>query len=193
VRGLCCGTPWKSKGLTRGYEVMAASVLPAVRQASDDGVLPVVLDASSCVDGLREMLAETALDVPVLDAVEFVAEKVLPHLRVEPSDEPLVVHPTCSGERGGSTAALLQIAESISRDVIIPTGWGCCAFAGDRGLLHPELTASATRREAARVRQSTATAYASHNRTCEIGMTKATGRPYQHVLQLLARALAPAG
>jgi D-lactate dehydrogenase len=169
---------------------MAAKVVPAVRTASGDERLPVVLDASSCVEGLREMLAERAPDVPVLDAVEFVAQHVLPHVQVKPSDEPLVVHPTCSGERGGTTAALLQIAEALSREVVVPTGWGCCAFAGDRGLLHPELTAAATRREAEQVRASTATAYASHNRTCEIGMTKATGRPYRHVLQLLARAVA---
>ncbi len=30
-----------------------------------------------------------------------------------------------------------------------PDDWGCCAFAGDRGMLHPELTASATAAEAA--------------------------------------------
>ena len=28
-------------------------------------------------------------------------------------------------------------------------------------------------------------AYASSNRTCEIGMKRATGRPYQHILELL--------
>ena len=31
-------------------------------------------------------------------------------------------------------------------------------------------------------------AYASLNRTCELGMTEATGRPYRHVLQHLEAA-----
>lgn len=62
------------------------------------------------------------------------------------------------------------------------------AFAGDRGLLHPELTASATAAEAASV--PVATAYASLNRTCELGMTRATGRSYRHVLELLAEVIA---
>ena len=68
----------------------------------------------------------------------------------------------------------------------MPLNWGCCAFAGDRGMLHPELTASATMREAAEVAQIDAELHASCNRTCEVGMSRATGRDYRHVLELLA-------
>ena len=67
----------------------------------------------------------------------------------------------------------------------MPAAAACCGFAGDRGMLHPELTASATRAEAAEVEGVVADAYASCNRTCELGMTRATGRPYQHILELL--------
>ena len=67
----------------------------------------------------------------------------------------------------------------------MPDDWGCCGFAGDRGMLHPELTASATAREASEVAGGTFDAYASCNRTCEIGMTRATGHPYQHILEVL--------
>jgi D-lactate dehydrogenase len=70
--------------------------------------------------------------------------------------------------------------------VNVPVDWGCCAFAGDRGMLHPELTAAATRPEAAEVARLDASAHASCNRTCELGMTRATGKPYRHVLELLA-------
>ena len=89
----------------------------------------------------------------------------------------------------GSTAALVRIAEFVSESVTVPDAWGCCAFAGDRGLLHPELTASATAPEAAEVAALAApagTAYVSSNRTCEIGMTRATGEEYRHVLEVLA-------
>jgi D-lactate dehydrogenase len=74
---------------------------------------------------------------------------------------------------------------------VVPGAWGCCAFAGDRGLLHPELTASATAREAAEIATRTFAAYASSNRTCEIGMSRATGQPYVHVLELLEQATRP--
>jgi D-lactate dehydrogenase len=69
--------------------------------------------------------------------------------------------------------------------MVIPADWGCCGFAGDRGMLHPELTASATAPETAELGETQYDAYVSSNRTCEIGMTRATGRPYRHVLELL--------
>ncbi len=78
------------------------------------------------------------------------------------------------------------MARAVADDVTVPLDWGCCAFAGDRGMLHPELTASATRPEAAEVAALGADAHASCNRTCELGMTRATGSPYRHVLELLA-------
>ena len=55
-------------------------------------------------------------------------------------------------------------------------------------MLHPELTASATAREAAEVGERGFAAYASTNRTCEIGMSRATDRTYRHILELLEEA-----
>ncbi|MCL2783641.1 MAG: (Fe-S)-binding protein, partial [Propionibacteriaceae bacterium] len=70
--------------------------------------------------------------------------------------------------------------------VDVPVDGGCCAFAGDRGMLHPELTKGATRAESAEVAKLGATAHASCNRTCELGLTRATGVPYRHILEILA-------
>jgi len=86
----------------------------------------------------------------------------------------------------GLNPALSRVAAAVADEVHVPLDWGCCAFAGDRGMLHPELTASATAREAAEVRALDADAHASCNRTCELGMTRATGKEYRHVLELLA-------
>ena len=58
-------------------------------------------------------------------------------------------------------------------------------------MLHPELTAAATAAEAATVKENTSTAYVSTNRTCEIGMARATGKPYRHVLELLNEVTDP--
>ena len=73
----------------------------------------------------------------------------------------------------------------LSDDVFVPPSAACCGFAGDRGFLHPELTEAATQEEAAEVRDRAFDAHVSTNRTCEIGMERATGRPYVHVVQLL--------
>ena len=53
---LCCGTPWRSKGMKAGYAEMAKRVLPALWAASGQGELPIVCDAASCTEGLRQML-----------------------------------------------------------------------------------------------------------------------------------------
>ena len=186
---LCCGTPWKSKGHRGGHARMRELVVPALREATDGGRLPVVVDASSCAQGLATLVADECFRV--LDAVAFVAQRVAPHLSVTRPVPSVVVHPTCSGTELGSTEALLALARAASAQVDVPTAWGCCAFAGDRGLLHPELTAAATAGEAAEVLARGDRAeevYVSSNRTCELGMTRATGRPYRHVLELLDEA-----
>ena len=82
---------------------------------------------------------------------------------------------------------LLRVAGACAEHATVPFAWGCCGYAGDRGMLHPELTAAATAPEAAEVQAGDFDAYASLNRTCEQGMTEATGKPYEHVLQVLER------
>ena len=74
---------------------------------------------------------------------------------------------------------------AVADRVEVPESWGCCAFAGDRGMRHPELTASATAPEADSVRALDVDAYASVNRTCEMGLSRATGRTYRHIIELL--------
>jgi D-lactate dehydrogenase len=190
IGGLCCGTPWKSKGLTDGWNAMREQVVPVLREATQDGALPVVVDAASCTEGLIRLLAGDE-GIRVLDAIAFVDSTVLPKLTPAHRVPSLVVHATCSSTQLGLNPALLRVAAAAAEEVIQPDDWSCCGFAGDRGLLHPELTASATAAEARALSQHPATgadrptSYASVNRTCELGMTRATGHPYQHLLEVL--------
>jgi D-lactate dehydrogenase len=124
----------------------------------------------------------------IVDAVDFAAEHLLPKLRVAEQLASLALHPTCSSTRMGSNAGFLVLATAVAADPVVPDAWGCCGFAGDRGMLHPELTASATQAEAAEVAARDFDAYASCNRTCEIGMTRATGHEYVHILEVVERA-----
>jgi D-lactate dehydrogenase len=183
---LCCGTPWKSKGLTDGYAEMTARVSASLHRATDGGRIPVVCDASSCTEGLDVLLNAAGMHtIRVLDAVAFVDEYVLPRLPEGRKVRSITLHPTCSSTRLGVNPALTRVAAAAAEAVVIPDDWGCCAFAGDRGMLHPELTAGATRREADDVTAAASHAHASLNRTCELGMTRATGHPYRHILEVL--------
>ncbi|MFF3666424.1 FAD-binding and (Fe-S)-binding domain-containing protein [Microtetraspora malaysiensis] len=190
IAGLCCATPWSSKGFTGGYEAMRRRVAKALVAATDGGRIPVVSDAASCTEGFERLVAAASPAVQVVDAVTFAAERVLPRLPAARRLPSLALHPTCSSTRLGLDAAIAKIAEAVAEQVVVPDDWQCCAFAGDRGLLHPELTASATRAEAAAVAEGDYAAHASVNRTCEIGMTRATGKTYHHLLDLLDQVTA---
>jgi D-lactate dehydrogenase len=103
-----------------------------------------------------------------------------------------VLHPTCTLVKTGGLADLLRVARAHSEAVVVPPGAECCGFAGDRGFLVPELTASATAREAAEVRELASgpgVGFYSTCRTCEIGMSRAAGRPYLSLVHLVREAL----
>ena len=51
VDQLCCGTPWSSKGMDEGAAVVRTRTLAALREATQNGLLPVACDASSCSEG----------------------------------------------------------------------------------------------------------------------------------------------
>lgn len=192
ITATCCGTPWKSKGLPTGYKTMSHRTLETLWETSGHGRLPVVCDASSCTEGLETMqtlAAESEKYAPLrfVDAVEFVSEHVLDRIAVSDPLRSVAVHPTCSSVQLGINDHLMRLANAAAERATVPFAWGCCGYAGDRGMLHPELTAAATAPEAAEVNGTYYDAYVSLNRTCEQGMTEATGKPYEHVLQVLER------
>ena len=194
IASICCGTPWKSKGLSDGYEEMRERVLPALWAASEHGRIPVVCYAASCTEGIEKLIGSSDERFPglrIIDAVKFVDEQILATLAVTAPMGSLALHPTCSSTQLGTNDALSRIAGAIAAEVVVPDDWGCCAFAGDRGMLHPELSASATAREATAVTSRDFDAYASTNRTCKLGLTRATGHEYEHLLETLERATRP--
>jgi D-lactate dehydrogenase len=181
--GHCCGTPWSSKGYPDAYAFMARKTADALRRWTDAGRLPLVVDASSCTSALRDDVE----GLEILDSVEWV-ERLLPALDV-PRVTSLAVHPTCSTRHMDQTTTLQRVAEALADDVFVPPSAFCCGFAGDRGMLHPELTASATAAEAAEVQARDFDAYVSSNRTCEIGLQQGIGRPYRSIVQLVDERL----
>ncbi|WP_431710865.1 FAD-binding and (Fe-S)-binding domain-containing protein [Glutamicibacter uratoxydans] len=189
IESLCCGTPWTSKGYAQGHQIMEDRVIARVRAAQPQGAnLPVISDATSCTEGFEHILTQAGYTVQ--DALSFTAEHLLQRLPQGDRIDSLTLHPTCSSTQMGLNDALQAVAQAAAVEVHVPQAWGCCGYAGDRGMLHPELTDSATAAEAAEVKELDSTAHASCNRTCELGMSRATGKDYQHVLELLAQVTA---
>lgn len=187
VAGLCCATPWKSKGLTSGAKLMGERLVEVLGRATDGWRLPIVCDTVSCTEGIQVALAKQGVtEARVIDATDFTAEFIAPKLPTLARVPLAVVHPTCSSTRLGANNSLIMLAGLVADRVIVPDGWRCCGFAGDRGMLHPELTATATKDEAESVAKLDAQLYLSCNRPCELAMTRATGQTYVHVLEAIA-------
>lgn len=161
---------------------------------SGEGALPVVIDAASCTgaiadpaDGvLTEKNAERLGKIEIVDSVAW-ALRLLSGLEIGEKVASATVHPTCATRRLGLAHPLRTLSSALADDVYVAPSATCCAFAGDRGITHPELTASATRPQAEELAGRTFGAYLSSNRTCEIAMTRATGQPYESPLILLER------
>ncbi len=54
VTSACCATVWQSKGYREGNTLMANLIIERVWEWSDQGQLPVVIDAGSCTLGVTE-------------------------------------------------------------------------------------------------------------------------------------------
>ena len=199
VAGHCCATPWSSKGYRRGQDAMAAKTSAALWRWSEEGTLAVVTDASSCALGLLQDIAPRLPDdererferIEVLDSIAWAHDRLLPRLTVAAKVGMAALHPTCSVAQLGLAGKLTAIAGALADEVFVPIATTCCGMAGDRGLLHPELPASAMRDAAAELAAIQVDEHVCSNRTCEIGLQQTTGAPYASFVLLLERLTRP--
>lgn len=198
VEGTCCGVPFSSKGYEDGHGIAVNRAIARFWEWSDQGRLPVVIDTSPCTYGLttaRPYLTPENQErfdrLNILDSTAFVHDRLLPRLTITRRVGSVALHPVCSIVKMNLSPKLEGIARACSDAVTVPLFAGCCGFAGDRGFLFPELTASATRREAAELQGNRLDGHFSSSRTCEIGMTRATGQIYRSYIYLLEHATRP--
>jgi D-lactate dehydrogenase len=154
------------------------------------GGVPVVTDASPCTLTFSEHAKKT---VRVFDFVQFWSREVLSRADAPKGvlEGKAILHPTCSLTKLGAVDDLKAVAAAHSTESIVPLRAACCGFAGNQGFIHPEITEGATRAEAEDVHAletAGATGY-STCRTCEIGMSRATGMSYTSAAHLVYKAL----
>ena len=195
VEGVCCGVPFSSKGYDEAQDVLVNRTIEKFYEWSDSGKLPVVIDTTPCTYGIATCRPHLTPEnqkkfdsLKILDSSQFTHDHLLPRLKVLQKAESVALHPVCSATKLNLVPKLEGIARACSDKVVVPLNAGCCGFAGDRGFLFPELTASATEGEAAELKGTAQDGYYSSSRTCEIGMKRATGQPYVSYLYLLEQA-----
>ncbi len=187
LSALCCGLMWESKGMPEVADRKTAELEAALRKASENGKWPIVCDQSPCLMRLRTKIK----DLKLYEPAEFIAMFVLDKLPLKPVDACVALHVTCSTRKMGLAEALVKVAKACAREVVLPEGVGCCAFAGDKGFTEPELNAWALRKLRTAIAESGATRGYSNSRTCEIGLSTHGGIPYKGIAALVNEASSP--
>lgn len=186
---LCCGTIWESKGLPDAADRKSAELEEALRIATENGKWPVLCDQSPCLHRMREKIKGLRL----FEQAEFIERFVLDRVRIDPIDDVIAVHITCSTRRMGIADSVIRVAKACSRNVFVPEEIGCCAFAGDKGFTHPGLNAWALRKLRSQVAKAGVVHGYSNSRTCEIGLTSNSGVQYSGIASLVNSVASPAG
>ena len=224
---LCCGMLWETKGMPDIAEKKVRELEKALWVASEGGRYPILCDQSPCLHRLRAHLkslqskdsegrsiSSSSIDsLRVFEPAEFIMTFLRDRLEFHSKSDPVAIHITCTMRLMKLTGVITDLARLCSSEVIIPEGVGCCGFAGDKGMTHPELNAYALRKlrravNPAAVSGSSTTAGApasspspsspspsspsspvvvgySNSRTCEIGLETNSGIPYVSIVYLV--------
>jgi len=192
INGTCCGQIFSSKGFSEAYSITANKMIDKLWKNSEEGKLPIVMDVTSCTQTIKSCKSyltdenKSRYDqMKILDVIDFAADDLLPRLKIPKQKGPVVFHPVCSVHKMGSLKKMQMIGDACSTNAHVPLSMKCCGMAGDRGLYYPELTASATKTEAAEVKQVKYYGYYSTSRTCEMALSEAVGENYESILKLL--------
>ena len=181
MSSLCCGTIWESKGMPEIADRKTKELEDALWKASEEGRYPILCDQSPCLHRMKHKIKRMRLYEPSEFILEFLADR----LDFHKTDTPVAIHLTCSMRLMHKTDKMLELARMCSTNVIVPEGVGCCGFAGDKGMTHPELNKYALRKLKAQVK-GIPVGY-SNSRTCEIGLATNSGIPYVSIAYLVNR------
>ena len=178
---LCCGTIWESKGLPEIALKKTRQLEQALWETSEHGRWPVVCDQSPCLHRMKQHITK----VQLYESAEFIWKFLKDRLTFKQTDTPVALHLTCSTKLMKIDRIVLDLACLCSSAVLVPEGVGCCGFAGDKGMTHPELNAYALRKLRSQIRGRGIEVGYSNSRTCEIGLQTNSGIPYRSIVYLV--------
>ena len=178
---LCCGTIWESKGLPKIADSKVKELEDALWEASEQGKYPVVCDQSPCLHRMKHHIKK----VQLYESAEFIWKFLKDRLVFEKTAEPVALHLTCSTKIMKIDGIVRDLAMLCSDSVLVPEGVGCCGFAGDKGMTHPELNAYALRKLRGQIEAAGIKVGYSNSRTCEIGLQTNSGVPYRSIVYLV--------
>ena len=178
---LCCGMPFESKGYFEQADTLSKELEAELRSCSNNGEFPIICETSPCLYTMKKKFDPR---LKLYQPAEFILDRLMDSLEFKKKDETIALHVTCSSVKMGDADKLRILAEKCAAKVVIPHGIACCGFAGDRGFSFPELNESALAGLKAALLPDTRAGF-SNSRTCEIGLSLHSGRPYQSIVYLV--------
>jgi D-lactate dehydrogenase len=182
----CCGMPFKSKGFLQTAQQKTDQLEQSLWLASKQGKYPILMDTSPCASTSIESMST---ELNIYEPFRFIAEHVMPYIKITPQSKPIMLHITCSSRRQGLAPVMEMVSKACAEKVIIPEDIQCCGFAGDKGFTLPELNASALHSLKQQVPKDCTEGY-SNSRTCEIGLSQHSDIEYRSILYLLDKVSA---
>lgn len=190
--GFCCGMPFLSKGFASEGKHTWESAIRFLFTASQNGRLPVFCENSPCAHTLQTIPAgadpvviSMHEQMKIMGSETAIRDILLPRLNVQPLTSPVYIHPVCSVQKSGTVPVLSEVASRLApvvNDLTVP---GCCGMAGDRGILVPDLPASAQASMAREVTAAGNPPVFSTSRTCELSLSSTLNQPVFSVWHLL--------
>jgi D-lactate dehydrogenase len=178
---LCCGMAFESKGFPKTADEKSEQLSAALLEASGSGMLPILCDTSPCLYRMKKKLDPR---LKLYEPIEFIQTFLMDRLKFEKKQETVAIHSPCSTRKMGLTDNMKVLAQACAEKVVLPVGVNCCGFAGDKGFNLPELNEMALARVPAQIPSGCVKGF-SNSRTCEIGLSKNVGIPYQSIVHLV--------
>ncbi len=175
----CCGLMFKSKGYLHEANQCAHRLEKFLSKKEI-----VLCEMGSCVLQMQHTFKD---NIQVYEIIDFIADQ-LQNYPLKQQDKTIMLHITCSIARLGLRDKMIALAKRCVKNVVIPPDIHCCGFAGEKGFTTPELNQSALSTLKEQVPENCNEGY-SMSITCEMGLSKAAGIPYQSLLYLIYEAL----
>ncbi len=184
---LCCGMSFSSKGFPEQALQQFKMLEKALREASNNGKIPILIENGSCTYTIKSKIDPT---IKLYEPVEFAHDFLLDKLIFNKQPGTIAVHVTCSSTKMGLAQKWRIVAAACAEKTIFPKDVTCCGFAGDRGFLFPELNKAALAGLKPALPADCRTGV-SNARTCEIGLSVHGGINYQSIMYLVDRCTSP--
>lgn len=180
--GYCCSQPFESKGFYQAKSKMINKTVDLLNKLNPS--IPIIVDNSSCTYSFKKNIEYKQFKF--LDSIEFLDLLIRQYSdQFKKIYKKIYIQNICSVEKLHLRNMFFQIAKKISEEVITHPFSECCGFAGDRGLLYPEVNQSTIgilkQRIEKHPEKENIEGFFSSNLTCEVGLSQ-SGYKFRHIL-----------